>query len=295
MNATTARVCLLDGFRVAVDDVPPETTGGALPHGVQRLIAHLSLCGRPARGAIAGQLWPDVPEAHAHGSLRSTLWRVQKAVPGLVDVSGGAVTLAAGVRVDVRELVEWAHSVLDPRVPVDRIRTPPAALAGELLPGWYDDWVLLERERLRQLRMHALEVLADRLVVAGRHGEAVQAAYAAARDEPLRESAHRAIVRVHIAEGNVAEAVRAYTTFRDALARELGVPPTRQMQELVSRWQVRIVPGRPGPAGVPGRPGPAGVPGRPGPAGVPRPRPGSGAVPRPRPVAAPATAGARGA
>ena len=264
MTATTTRVSLLDGFRVSVDGVRAETTGRGLPRGGQRLIAHLGLCGRPARGAIAGRLWPDVPEPLAHGSLRSALWRVQKELPGLLDVSGGAVTLAAGVRVDVRELVEWAHSVLDPRVPVDRIRTPPAALAGELLPGWYDDWVLLERERLRQLRMHALEVLADRLVVAGRHGEAVQAAYAAARDEPLRESAHRAIVRVHIAEGNVAEAVRAYTTFRDALARELGVPPTRQMQELVSRWQV------PATAGAPG----------------------TTRVARPRPVAAAATAGA---
>jgi DNA-binding SARP family transcriptional activator len=234
MNATTARVSLIDGFRVSVDDVHVGTTVDGLPHGVQRLIAHLSLCGRPARGAIAGQLWPDVPEAHAHGSLRSALWRVQKAVPGLVEVSGRAVTLAAGVRVDVGEFVDWAHAVLDPAIRVDRIDAPAAALAGELLPGWYDDWVLLERERLRQLRMHALEVLADKLVLAGRYGEAVQAAYAAVRDEPLRESAHRALVRVHLAEGNLAEAMRAYRAFREALLRELGVPPTRQMEDLVS-------------------------------------------------------------
>ncbi|MBB3084070.1 AfsR/SARP family transcriptional regulator [Geodermatophilus sabuli] len=239
MNASTARVSLLDGFRVSVDDVAAGTTVGGLPHGLQRLIAHLSLCGRPARGAIAGQLWPDVPEAHAHGSLRSALWRVQRAVPGLVEVSGSAVTLAAGVRVDVGEFVDWAHAVLDPAIRVDRIAAPAAALAGELLPGWYDDWVLLERERLRQLRMHALEVLADKLALAGRYGEAVQAAYAAVRDEPLRESAHRAIVRVHLAEGNVAEAMRAYRVFRDTLLRELGVPPTRQMEDLVSRAQLR--------------------------------------------------------
>jgi DNA-binding SARP family transcriptional activator len=66
-----------------------------------------------------------------------------------------------------------------------------------LFPGWYDDWVLLERERLRRLRLHALEVLADKLVREGRYGEAVQATYAAVRTEPLRESAHRAVVRVH--------------------------------------------------------------------------------------------------
>lgn len=239
MRAPTARVSLLDGFRVSVDRASAGTTVGGLPHGVQRLIAYLSLCGRAARGAIAGELWPDVSEAHAHGSLRSALWRVQRALPGLIDVSGGTVALAEGVRVDVRELVEWAQVVLAPGTRAESIDTPATALAGELLPGWYDDWVLLERERLRQLRMNALEMLADKLVVAGRYGEAVQAAYAAVRDEPLRESAHRALVRAHLAEGNLAEAMRAYAAFRDVLARELGVLPTQRMEDLVSCARAR--------------------------------------------------------
>jgi DNA-binding SARP family transcriptional activator len=226
-------VALLDGFALEVTGAGLGSPVDELPRGAQRLIAHLSLCGRPARGAIAGQLWPDVPEDHAHGSLRSALWRVQKAVPGLVDVSGGALGLASGVRVDVREFTEWAERVLDPHTAVESIMAPAVALRGELLPGWYDDWVLLERERLRQLRMHALEVLADKLARAQRYGEAVQAAYAAVRTEPLRESAHRAVVRVHLAEGNVAEAVRAYESFRALLVEELGVAPTGQMTQLV--------------------------------------------------------------
>ena len=236
MNATTARVRLLDGFRVSVEDVPAE----GLPRGVQRLIAHLSLRGRPAREAIAGQLWPDVPEDHAHGSLRSALWRLKRVAPGMVEVSAGSLVLAEGVGVDVRELETWASRVLDPRVRGDDVAVPGEALLGELLPGWYEDWVLLERERLRQLRMHALEALADKLVVAGRFGEALEAAHAAVQEEPLRESAHRAVVRVHLAEGNVAEALQAYRTFRDLLARELGVAPTVQMEELMSRAAVRV-------------------------------------------------------
>jgi DNA-binding SARP family transcriptional activator len=68
---------------------------------------------------------------------------------------------------------------------------------------------------------------------AGRHGEALQAAYAAVRTEPLRESAHRTVVRVHLAEGNVAEAVRAYELFHTLLEDELGVRPTDQMTRLV--------------------------------------------------------------
>ncbi len=244
MDTPTARISLFDGFALSIDGAGPGTTVRDVPHGVQRLIAHLSLCRCRTRRAIAGQLWPDVPETHAHANLRSALWRVQKAAPGLVDVSAGGVALADGVRVDVQQFMEWAGAVLDPAVSADRIVTPATALTGELLPGWYDDWVLLERERLRQLRMHVLDVLADKLVHASRYGEAVQAAYAAVRDEPLRESAHRAVVRVHLAEGNLVEALRAYRSFRDALDRELGVLPTRQMEELLLSGPRPIAQGR---------------------------------------------------
>src|SRR4051795_10446356 len=90
--------------------------------------------------------------------------------PGLVDPSGGALGLASGVRVDVREFRDWAKRVLDPTVAVDAVMPPDMALRGELLPGWYEDWVLLERERLRQLRLYALEALAEELVYAGPAG-----------------------------------------------------------------------------------------------------------------------------
>jgi DNA-binding SARP family transcriptional activator len=230
---TATRIALLDGFTLHQVRGEHSTAVNDLPRGAQRLIAHLSLCGRPGRSAIAGQLWPDVPEEHAHGSLRSALWRVQKAVPGLVDVSGGALGLSDGVHVDVREFTDWARRVLDPEAALDGIVAPDVGLAGELLPGWYDDWVLLARERLRQLRMHALEVLAGKLADGGRFGEAVQAAYGAVACEPLRESAHRAVVRVHLAEGNTAEAIRAYRAFRDLLSTELGVVPSALMEELV--------------------------------------------------------------
>ena len=256
--APAPRITLLDGFSLRLDDVSFGPGVGELPRGVQRLVAHLCLTSAPARTAIAGQLWPDVPEEHAHGSLRSALWRLQKAAPGLVDTSGGGVALAPHVRVDVRELGDWARRALDTRVPVHELAVPDAGLRGDLLPGWYDDWVLLERERLRQLRMHTLEVVAGRLSAAGRHGEALQAAYAAVRAEPLRESAHRVVVAVHLAEGNVAEAVRAYDVFRDLIQGELGVPPSELMTGLVHRVpgvRVRLRPPLvPGPGGDRQRP-----------------------------------------
>jgi DNA-binding SARP family transcriptional activator len=123
-------------------------------------------------------------------------------------------------------------TAMDPRAPTDGLMAD-GLLPGDLLPGWYDDWVLLERERLRQLRMHALEALAEKYAAAARYGDAVQAAYAAVRAEPLRESAHRTVVRVHLAEGNVAEAVRAYESFQAMLADEIGAAPTPQMCRLI--------------------------------------------------------------
>jgi DNA-binding SARP family transcriptional activator len=242
------RVTLLDGFALRLGD--PRSPLCDLPRAVQRLVARLSLSRCPDRNVIAGQLWPDVPEDHAHGSLRSALWRLKRVAPGMVEVSAGSLVLAEGVGVDVRELETWASRVLDPRVRGDDVAVPGEALLGELLPGWYEDWVLLERERLRQLRMHALEALADKLVVAGRFGEALEAAHAAVQEEPLRESAHRAVVRVHLAEGNLAEADRAYESFREVLADTLGVAPTPSLTALLA--SVRGRPADGGPARVPG-------------------------------------------
>jgi DNA-binding SARP family transcriptional activator len=248
-----ARVSLLDGFAVEVDACARPAAGDDLPRGVQRLIAHLSLSGRPGRAAIAGQLWPNVPERLAQARLRSALWRLQKAVPGLVHVSGGALRLADSVRVDVRELGDWAKRVMDPHAEPDGVVTLPVALHAELLPGWYEDWVLYERERLRQLRMRALEILAEKLARAGRYGEAIEAAQAAVYVEPLRESAQRVLVAAHFAEGNAVEALRAYESFRSALADELSVVPTGLMEELVLHIRSR----RPAdvPHGAASRPG----------------------------------------
>jgi len=234
MDAATApRITLLEGFTLRLGGSGPGAEVGELPRGVQRLVAHLCLSDRPARTVIAGHLWPDVPEEHAHGSLRSALWRLNKATPGLIEVSGSALRLAAGVRVDVWELDDWAQRAISPPGGADEVAVPDATLLGDLLPGWYDDWVLLERERLRQLRMQALEAVAARLAFLGRHCEALEAAYAAVRADPLRESAHRTVVRVHLAQGNLAEALRAYEFFRAMVEDELGVPPTEQMTRLV--------------------------------------------------------------
>jgi DNA-binding SARP family transcriptional activator len=103
----------------------------------------------------------------------------------------------------------------------------------ELLPGWYDDWVIFERERLRQLRLHALDALAGRLTAQARYAEALEAAIECARMEPLRETSNRLIIAIHLAEDNVAEAVRHYEFFRDLLRVELGIEPSARLAGLL--------------------------------------------------------------
>ncbi len=247
--ASPARVTLLDGFALRLGDDTQQPVRD-LPRAIQRLVAHLGLSRCPHRNAVAGALWPDVPEDHAHGSLRSALWRLRRVAPGMVEVSGDSLCLAEGVRVDVRELETWAARVLDRRVRGGDVAVPGEAPRGELLPGWHEEWVSLERERLRQLRMHALEARAGELIVTGRFGEAVEAAYAAVHEEPLRESAHRVVVRALLAEGDVAEARRAYESFRQVLADTLGVAPSPSMTGLLTALRPRV--GDVGPTPPPG-------------------------------------------
>ena len=95
--------------------------------------------------------------------------------------------LAQGVTVDIRHAQTLARRLLDPAVipkQSDLSSAAVVALSGDLLPGWYDDWVLAEAEDWRQLRLHALEALADRLTAVGCWGQAADAASAAVRAEP---------------------------------------------------------------------------------------------------------------
>ena len=95
--------------------------------------------------------------------------------------------------------------------------------------------MLVERERFHQLRLHALEASCDRLITAGRCGEAIDAGLAVVAAEPLRESAHRALIRAHLAEGNQGEAHRQYQLCCEILRDELGVEPSNTLRALLSK------------------------------------------------------------
>ena len=216
--------------------------GGAvplvLPGNSQRLLAFLALRGRAVtRAATAGTLWPEASQAHAHASLRSALARLDKSTREAIDVDVLDLRLAEGVAVDIRDSRALAHRLLivdTLPAEADMSAEAIAALSSDLLPDWYDEWALVQAEDWRQLRLHALEALADSLAAAERYGDAITAALAAINAEPLRESAHATLIRVHLAEGNQSEALRAFARYRDLLKAELGLAPTPGLVALVS-------------------------------------------------------------
>ncbi len=204
----------------------------APPTSAQRLLALLALHGTElSRGFVAGTLWLDSNEQRAAGSLRSALWRLRQTDPGLVETSSGSLRLSDVVTVDVDRMVAASRRV---RAAGSLGQLDDDLFAQDLLPGWYEDWVLVERERLRQLRLDALETLADRLVGIGDYRAAVRAAMAAVRCESLRESSHRILIRAHVAGGNYAEALRQYRIYASLLQEELALEPSPLMQDLVA-------------------------------------------------------------
>jgi len=208
-----------------------------VPEGSKRLLAFLAFRrGRVERCHAAGTLWPSVEDRRAAGNLRSALWRLRGAGIDVLEADKRSMGLRQDVAVDVYEIAEWASRVVGrcPR-PGDLALRRPLADALDLLPGCYDDWAIIERERMRQRMLHAMEALSRALTAMGRHGEAVEAAMTAIVAEPLRESAQRVLLEAHLAESNLIEARRDFLAYRNLVRRELGVEPSVELAALVRR------------------------------------------------------------
>jgi len=148
----------------------------------------------------------------------------------VLEVTSTHVSLASAVAVDTRELEAYAERVYGPGV---QEAAKWLEQVDDLLPDWYDDWVLQERERLREVRLLALEAASYELIDAGLHSEGALAARAVIGVDPLRESAYRLLIRAHLDAGNAAEALRQFGLFRAQLSETLGLEPSAQMHELL--------------------------------------------------------------
>jgi DNA-binding SARP family transcriptional activator len=217
---------LLGGWRL--EDRGEEVTASA---AMRRLMALLALRGPQHRGTVAAQLWPHSPQRQAAGSLRELLWRLSQSDPAAVDRHHDMLLLPSSTQVDVIRLLAGVRFLQCSALPDAEIL--PLLTAGELLPMWHDEWVETEREHLRQTQLHGLELLAGHHLVGRRPQNALQVALAAAIAEPLRETAHRTVVRAHLAMGNYSQAVAQYERYANHLDDELGVRPSREFADLL--------------------------------------------------------------
>src|SRR5262249_4011428 len=145
-----------------------------------------------------------------------------------------SLRLPPGIAVDVRKAYALAARVLDLSIASSELGPEPMSwFLNDLLPDWNDDWVVIERERFRQARLHVLETLCDRFSEAGLMMQAIEAGLAAVTADPFRESGHRALIRAHLREGNRSEALRQYRSYRKILDEELGIEPSVALSEML--------------------------------------------------------------
>ncbi len=210
-----------------------------VPLSSQRLISFVALQDRPVRRSkVSRTLWLDSSEDRANASLRSALWRTPS--PGGAHVLLASAThlqLNPLVEVDFRAIIARAQSILDattPTIAAIDVARELCSFGDDLLPGWYDDWLMMEREKFHHLRLQALDDVGEALYTGGRLADALQLALASVQAEPLRETSHRLAVRVHLKQGNVAEAIRQYRGYAQLLAEELGAEPSEVMLSLIA-------------------------------------------------------------
>jgi TolB-like protein/DNA-binding SARP family transcriptional activator/tetratricopeptide (TPR) repeat protein len=184
-----------------------------------------------SRDKLATLLWGDSGDRQARASLKQALLRLRRSFSLAASMpliaNRQVVTLDPdGVTVDVamfeQLLGDWTLEALEQAIALYR---------GELLDGIYirnaafEDWLLVERQRLRALAVGAATRLMTGSVEAGRPQSAANAARRLLSLEPLHEAACRLLMQVHVDRGERAQALKLFESLRDGLRQELGVAP----------------------------------------------------------------------
>jgi DNA-binding SARP family transcriptional activator len=230
-------VKLLGGFEVEGDGGQPLAVR---TRKAQALLAYLALTPGQAhpRDKLAALLWPDTASGPARQGLRQSLFLLRQVLDSgeltRIVMTGDAVTLPAeAVQTDVaafeRAIAEGTPAALEHAVGLYR---------GDLLAGLgvtappFEDWLMGERERLRELALEALARLLTTQRAAGETAAAVQSARRLLALDPLQETVHRALMRLYVQAGRRDAALRQYQDCVEVLRRELDAEPEAETKEL---------------------------------------------------------------
>lgn len=203
-------------------------------HPTQRLsgigrrgLAYLAIKGPIVnRMLMSADLWPDLVETRARANLRRVLWQLPREW-----VSATGWDLRLNAEVDLQAAKTVAENALSGAL-LDGSELN--LLSNDLLPGWYDEWLVSEQEQFHLRRIQALEEASRTATRQGIFGLAARAGLSAVCAEPLRESAVTALIHAHLGEGNRFEAVRRYRSYTALLQRELSVEPGDCLTELIA-------------------------------------------------------------
>lgn len=234
--AATQKIYLLGGFRTD----PTLNIPGGHPF---RLFVYLLLHPQQAHGRdqICERLWPEISPARGRRALSDALYRLRQAVPAhWYHVQSESIIFLAQEEL---WLDTWAFAENAGRADLTALHTAADLYIGELMPGYEEDWIWLEREQLRIQMITVLQKLAQ-ILEQEQKIEAAESTYRRlAKMEGMNEYAQRGLMRCLAAQGLLREALAAYQQFQTFLAAELSVPPaeeTRRLaQQLQEEWEVQ--------------------------------------------------------
>ena len=234
----TLRVHFLGGLALAWDDQPlPPISSAAARSLFAYLIMHRDR--RHTRDLLAGTFWPDLPDATARRRLTQALWQIRRTFDPhpVLQTEGDTIQidLSLPVWLDVEEFERQAGggTAEDAAPDASCLYLAADLYGGELLAGFYDEWALVERERLRDLFLAVLERLVEADKQRGEYEHALLHARRLAAEDPWREEAHREVMRLCHLLGRDAEALKQFEACRQALKEELDAEPSGETAALV--------------------------------------------------------------
>lgn len=246
-------VRLLGGFQARLGVGLPL----ALPAKAQALLAYLAL--RPGaahpRDKIAALLWGATSDAQARANLRHTVFTLRKAVGETALQTDGHTLAVEPNAVDVD--ASTFERLVDDGSP-EALERASALYRGDLLDGLalaeppFEEWLLAERERLRERAAEALTKLLAHQMREPATERAIRTAMRLLALEPLQEAVHRTLMRLYARQARRGAALRQYQICLSVLQRELGAEPeaeTKQLyQEILRRRAPESAPAVPEPA-----------------------------------------------
>jgi SARP family transcriptional regulator, regulator of embCAB operon len=200
----------------------------------QRLIAALAIHGPRPRSYLVGLLWPEHPEPRALESLRVALHLITRQLPGLLINRGSVLSLSERANVDLYRVRSQIRQLGQAGVNGNAVSCLYDLRHADLLPGWYDDWVIFEQSRLKQDRLHGLLTIARESLARCAYDIATEAAEAALELEPLYERAVSFLMQAERQQGNNASALQAFERYQVQLNAEMGIAPSEAIRNLAA-------------------------------------------------------------